>query len=142
MPNNSPSIVLTPSESSISIMYAGFDTSVDFLTVERREAGSASWSVVATPSDGDGEVVDSEVAAGVTYEYRVRVGDDAAEATAVIEQPKQRKPRAKAEPKAEAPKAEAPKPQMQPIFFDPWGLLGDISESDPYAVIVVPRQGK
>lgn len=138
MPKNQPSIVLSSSESSVTILYGGFDTSADPVTVERRAAGAAAWTVVATPSDGDGEVVDDGVVAGVTYEYRATAGDATAVAEVSVGEPvKARKPRSKPEPKAEAPK-----PPMQTMLMDPWGLLGDISEADPYAVIVIPSQGK
>jgi hypothetical protein len=138
MPKNTPSIVLSRTDSAVQILFGGFDTSIDPVLVERRAVGGSSWTVVATPSDGDGEVLDDSIIDGVNYEYRVTAGGQSAMAATATEQEPKRK---RKEKQAEAVE-QAIVPVMQPVIFDPWGLLADISEYDPQAVFMVPKNDK
>lgn len=141
MPKNTPSIVVSRTDSAVQILFGGFDTSIDPVLIERRVAGGSSWTVVATPSDGDGEVLDESIVEGVNYEYRATANDQSAMTATVTEQkPKSKSPRKEKQVVAvETPIATMP---LQPMIFDPWGLLEDISEYDPQAVFMVPKNDK
>jgi len=139
MPKNTPSIVLSRNDSSVHILFGGFDTSIDPVLIERRAVGGSSWTVVATPSDGDGEVIDDSAIEGVNYEYRATANAQIAAATTATEQePTKRKRKEKQADAAEQP----PAPSVQPMIFDPWGLLEDINQYDPQAVFMVPQNDK
>jgi hypothetical protein len=141
MPKNTPSIVLSRTDSAVKILFVGFDTSIDPVLIERRAVGVSSWTVIATPSDGDGEVLDDSVIDGVNYEYRATASEQSAmAATATEPKPKSKSPRK--EKQAEVVENPIATPPLQPMIFDPWGLLEDISEYDPYAVFMVPKNDK
>ena len=141
MPKNTPSIVVSRTESAVQILFGGFDTSIDPVLIERRAVGGSSWTVIATPSDGDGEVLDDSIIDGVNYEYRATAMDQSAMAATTTEQKPKPKPSRK-EKQAEAVENPIAITPLQPMIFDPWGLLEDISEYDPQAVFMVPKHDK
>lgn len=136
MPKNHPSIIVSRSESSVQILYGGFDTSIDPVSIERRAIGGA-WVVIATPSDGEGAIVDTTAIEGVNYEYRAVAG--AQEASAFTEDEEAKPKRAKRERKQEQV---AERPMVQPVIFDPWGLIEDLTDLDPQVTLLIPKHDK
>jgi len=132
MKQPTPSITVSRASGAVNIVFSGFDTTLEPLLVERRVVGDWSWSLVATPSAGDGELVDGSAVEWVAYEYRATAGTQTAAVVAEPERELVKKRRGK-------PKVEPRTPQAMPIVFDPWGILDDISVYDPYATVVVPK---